>query len=494
MSVKPIELATVAGISVPTGHYIDGRHVSSAESFATNSPIDGRLLAQISLGREHEVDAAVSAADAAFPAWAALGPEGRLPYLQRFAAGIQARGDDLARIESEDAGVLLSRMQHGVVARSASNIGFFAEYALKLADRRIEGDAATHRLRYDAAGPCAIVTPWNGPLMLATWRVGPALAAGNTVVLKPPEWAPLTCALLGQIAHDAGLPPGVFNVLHGTGEPTGARLVADPRIRRIAFTGSVPTAKAIARVAAENLVPCGFELGGKSAFVVLEDADLDAAAGTAALMYRNAGQVCLAGTRFLVHEAVAEDFQRRMHSYVEKLKVGDPREPSTEIGPLIHPRQFARVSGFVERALQAGARAAWGGARHEFGAQYYQPTLITNVDSADEIVRNEVFGPVLVWQTFQDDAEAIARANDSHYGLAGVIWGEQGHATAVADQVRTGMIWVNAYFLRDLVAPFGGIRNSGIGREGGEWSFEFYCDLKDVMLPKKPYRASFSHS
>jgi 5-carboxymethyl-2-hydroxymuconic-semialdehyde dehydrogenase len=211
-------------------------------------------------------------------------------------------------------------------------------------------------------------------------------------------------------------------------------------------------------------------------------------------MYRNAGQVCLAGTRLLVHEKIAAELQQRMHAYVQKLKVGDPRQADTEIGPLIHPRQHQRVSGFVERALAQGARAVWGGKPHSAGAQYYQPTLLENVASSDEIVQNEVFGPVLVWQTFKTDADAIAMANDTQYGLAGCVFGEMAHATALADQVRTGMIWVNSFFLRDLAAPFGGLKNSGIGREGGEWSFEFYCDLKDVMLPKKPYRASFSHS
>jgi acyl-CoA reductase-like NAD-dependent aldehyde dehydrogenase len=486
--------ASVAGTAVPTGHYIDGRFVSSGETFEVFSPIDGRLLARMSAGLDDHVDAAVAAAAAAFPAWAGLGPAGRLPRLQRFAAGVRARGDELARVESEDAGVLLARMQHGVVARSAANIGFFADFAQHLTDKRIEADAAIHRLRYDPAGVCAIITPWNGPLMLATWRLGPALAAGNTVVLKPPEWAPLTCSLLAEIADQAGMPAGVFNVVHGLGQPTGARLVADRRVRRIAFTGSVPTARSIARSAADNLVPCAFELGGKSAFIVLADADLDAAAGTAALMYRNAGQVCLAGTRFLVHESVAAEFQRRMSEYVGRLKVGDPRDPATEVGPMIHQRQLDRVNGFVERALAGGAEAPWGGRRHAAGELYYEPTLITGVASGDEIVQNEVFGPVLVWQTFSDDAQAIAMANDTQYGLAGVCYGQQDHAIAVADQVRTGMIWVNSYFLRDLNAPFGGMGNSGIGREGGEWSFEFYCDLKDVMVPRKPYRASFSHS
>jgi 5-carboxymethyl-2-hydroxymuconic-semialdehyde dehydrogenase len=338
-----------------------------------------------------------------------------------------------------------------------------------------------------------IITPWNAPLMLSTWKLGPALAAGNTCILKPPEWAPLTCSLLADCADAAGLPPGVFNVVQGTGNQAGAALVRDPRLARISFTGSVPTAKLIAQAAAANLVPCSLELGGKSPFIVLADADVEQAAATGALMYRNAGQVCLAGTRFLVHEAVAEGFVAALRSQVEQLTVGDPRDEATEVGPIIHPRQVERVAGFVERAVAAGARLLWGGSRHSFGAQYYQPTMLTDVAQDSEIVQNEVFGPVLTLQTFAHDAEAIALANGTDYGLGGVCYGETEHATAVADQVRTGFIWINAFGIRDLAAPFGGIKRSGVGREGGDWSFDFFCDVKDVVLPKKPFRASFSH-
>jgi acyl-CoA reductase-like NAD-dependent aldehyde dehydrogenase len=329
--------------------------------------------------------------------------------------------------------------------------------------------------------------------MLSTWKLGPALAAGNTCVLKPPEWAPLTCSLLADAAHAAGLPPGVFNVVQGLGATAGARLVADPRIARISFTGSVPTAKLIAQAAAANLVPCSLELGGKSAFIVLPDADLEAAAATGALMYRNAGQVCLAGTRFLVHASVAEAFVAAMRRHVERLVVGDPRDEATEVGPIIHPRQLERVAGFVDRAVAGGARVLWGGARHGFGPQYYQPTMLTNLRQDDEIVQNEVFGPVLTLQTFASDDEAVALANGTDYGLGGVCYGETAHAAALAERVRTGFIWVNSFGIRDLAAPFGGIKRSGVGREGGAWSFDFFCDVKDVVLPKKPFVASFSH-
>jgi 5-carboxymethyl-2-hydroxymuconic-semialdehyde dehydrogenase len=483
---------SVAGIEVSPHHYIDGRRVASSTTFELHSPIDQRLLGRISTGLDEHVSAAVTAARAAFPAWATLGADRRKPILDRFAAEIGARASGFCILESNDAGVLLSRMRHGVVPRAMLNISYFAEHALSLQDRTLETDQATHLVRHDPAGVTAIITPWNAPLMLGTWKIGPALAAGNTVVLKPPEWAPLTSSLLADAAHAAGVPAGVLNVVQGGGATTGAALVADARLSRISFTGSVPTARQIARVAGGNLVPCSLELGGKSPFIVLEDADLDNAAATAALMYRNAGQVCLAGTRLLVHRAVAPAFITAMRGYVEKLRVGDPREEATEVGPIIHPRQVERVKGFVDRAVAAGATALWGGSVHPFGPQYFAPTLLTDVKQDAEIVQNEVFGPVLTLQTFASDAEVIALANDVDYGLGGVCYGEVAHATAIASAVQTGFIWVNSFGIRDLAAPFGGCKRSGIGREGGEWSFEFFCDIKDVVVPKKPFRASFS--
>lgn len=483
----------VAGVAVSPDHYIDGQRVASAQRFDLHCPIDQSLLGSMCEAGAAEVDAAIQAALRAFPAWSALTAAQRQPLLNRFAEEIGRRADDLCVLESNDAGVLLSRMRHGVVPRAMLNIRWFAEHALTLQNRPIDTEQAHHIVRHDPAGVVAIITPWNAPLMLSTWKLGPALAAGNTCVLKPPEWAPLTCSLLADAAHAAGLPPGVFNVIQGSGAITGAALVSDPRLARVSFTGSVPTARWIAQAAGANLVPCSLELGGKSPFIVLEDADLDAAAATGALMYRNAGQVCLAGTRFLVHEGVAARFVETLQGYVAQLRVGDPRDEATEVGPIIHPRQVERVDGFVQRARAAGARVLWGGARHEFGPQYYQPTMLTNVSQDSEIVQSEVFGPVLTLQTFADDAQAIEWANDTDYGLGGVCYGETEHAIDVAQQVRTGFIWVNSFGIRDLAAPFGGIKRSGVGREGGDWSFEFFCDIKDVVVPKKPFRASFSH-
>lgn len=487
------ETLTVAGHSVSPHHYINGQRVASDLLFDLRSPIDQSLLGQISEGTPAHVDAAIQAAQKAFPAWSALSAAERKPYLDRFAAEIGKRAEAFCQLESTDAGVLLSRMAHGVVPRAMLNISWFAEHALTLQDHPIDTEQAQHIVRHDPAGVVVIITPWNAPLMLATWKLGPALAAGNTVIVKPPEWAPLTSSLLADCAHAAGLPPGVFNIVQGSGASTGAKLVSDPRLARVSFTGSVPTAKRIAQAAGANLVPCSLELGGKSPFIVLADADIDNAAATGALMYRNAGQVCLAGTRFLVHSKIRDAFVAAMRGYVEKLNVGDPRDAATEVGPIIHPRQVDRVQGFVQRALADGAELLWGGAPHPFGAQYYQPTMLTNVRQDSEIVQNEVFGPVLTLQTFDSDAELIELANGTDYGLGGVCYGETEHATAIAQQVRTGFIWVNSFGIRDLAAPFGGIKRSGIGREGGNWSFEFFCDIKDVVVPKKPFRASFSH-
>lgn len=483
----------VGDVTVSALHYIDGQRVASPAAFDVFSPIDQRPLGRVAQGLDEHTDAAVGAALAAFDEWSALGAGGRLPYLQRFAEEIGRRADAFSVVESNDAGVLLSRMRHGIVPRAMLNIASFARAALTLQDRTLETEQATHLIRHDPAGVCAIVTPWNSPLMLTTWKAGPALASGNTVVVKPPEWAPLTCSLLADAAHAAGLPPGVFNVVQGTGPVTGARLVADPRLSRISFTGSAPTARLIAQAAGANLVPMSLELGGKSPFIVLADADLDAAAATGALMYRNATQVCLAGTRFLVDERVRDAFIDKMRAHVERLVVGDPRKDATEVGPIIHPRQLERIAGYVERAKAAGSEVLWGGSRHAFGPLYYQPTMLTGMRQEDEIVQEEVFGPVLVLQGFADEEEAIALANGVDYGLGGVCFGETRRATAIAERVRTGFIWINSFGIRDLAAPFGGCKRSGIGREGGDWSFDFFCDVKDVIVPKQPFKPSFAH-
>ena len=476
-------MTEVEGVTVPTGHLIGGEWVESDTTFEVRSPLDwdGWKLAEVSAGGRGEVDAAVAAAREAFGAWAALGPEGRLPYLSRLADAIEAAVPDLAAVETVDNGSLLEAMRERVLPRGANNIRFFADWAVE----RLEEPARTlhggerNRVRHDPAGVTAVSTPWNAPFMLATWRVGPALAAGNTVVLKPPEWAPLTCTMLGELAREAGLPPGVLNVVNGSGAEAGAPLTGHPEVDRVAFTGSPQTARTVYGDAARNLTPVSFELGGKSPFVVFGDADLDAAAATAAYQYDNSGQVCLAGTRLLVQDDVAGDFMDRFRAEVDRIRVGDPREEGTTYGPLIHPVALERVEGHVRRAQEQGAKLLFGGERLE--GLYYPPTLFTDVPADAEILQREVFGPVLTLQTFASEEEGIALANATDYGLAATIYtGSEEVAERASAAVGAGTVWVNCFYVRDLETPFGGAKDSGIGREGGHHSFDFYCDVKTV--------------
>jgi len=475
--------AEVEGVAVLTGHYIGGERVDSGEALEVRSPIDwdGWKLADVARGGAAEVDAAVAAARRAFPAWAALGPDGRHTVLTRLADAIDAAVPRLADVETVDNGSLHEAMSLRVLPRAANNIRFFADYAVeRLAepDRTLPG-GERNRVRHDPAGVVAVSTPWNAPFMLATWRVGPALAAGNSVVLKPPEWAPLTCSMLGDLADEAGVPPGVLNIVHGTGAEAGAPLTGHPDVDRVAFTGSPVTARTVYGDAAAHLTPVSFELGGKSPFLVFEDADLDAAAATAAYQYDNSGQVCLAGTRLLVQSSVLDQFLERFTARVGEIVVGDPRRPETTYGPLIHPVALERVTGHVQRAREAGARLVFGG--EPLGGLYYPPTLFTDVPAEAEILHREVFGPVLTLQEFADEDEAIRLANATDYGLAATVYtGSEERAERVAGAIVAGTVWVNCFYVRDLETPFGGARESGIGREGGRHSFDFYCDVKTI--------------
>jgi aminomuconate-semialdehyde/2-hydroxymuconate-6-semialdehyde dehydrogenase len=475
----------VAGVEISTDHFIDGKRVASPRTFPNCSPIDGKHLADVSAGGAAEVDAAVDAARRAFPGWAGLGPEGRHRVLKKFAQAIRDRAKELSAVETADNGSLLMGNLARVMPRAALNIEFFADRALSLGHEQIDSPEVINHVRYDPAGVAALITPWNAPFMLTTWKVGPALAAGDTVVVKPPEWAPLTCSMMADLAAEAGIPAGVLNVVQGIGEEAGAALAAHPGIDRLSFTGSTDTAKLIGQSAARSLTPVSFELGGKSPYIVCADADLDAAAQTAAGQYINAGQVCLAGTRILVDAAVAETFQNRLRAEVTHMTVGDPREKSTRVGPLITPEHFRRVAGFVDRALESGVKPLWGGKRHSAGELYFEPTLLEGARQNMEIVQREVFGPVLTWQTFRDEDELIELANGTHYGLAAMVFSRnQERAMRIASRVTAGTVWVNCFFVRELAAPFGGSRDSGIGREGGNWSFDFYCDVKNIAALK----------
>jgi aminomuconate-semialdehyde/2-hydroxymuconate-6-semialdehyde dehydrogenase len=485
----------VEGVRVDTRHWIGGERVPSASRFVDVSPIDETPLGEIAAGGAAEVDRAVAAARAAFPAWAETSVSERAAILRRVADGIDARAEELARVETRDNGSLLRSHRRGVMPRVGMNFRFFADLSEELAHDDMEVRGHRERITFDPSGVTAVITPWNAPLMLATWRIGPALAAGNTVVVKPPEWAPLTASLLADIAHDAGLPAGVLNVVQGLGPEAGAALSRHPGIDRLSFTGSVPTAGLVAAAAAPNIVPLSFELGGKSPLLVFDDCDLDLAVDLAVEQFDNAGQVCLGAFRLLVQDSIADEFLDRVVARAERLVQGDPRDEATDISALISRQHFERVAGFVERAVANGAKPVLGGAPNaELGGLFYPPTVLVGAEPGSEILTEEVFGPVLTFQTFSTEEEGVAMANDTRFGLAATLaTGDQDRAERVSARLNAGTVWVNCFFVRDLGAPFGGNGRSGIGREGGIWSFDFYCDVKNTVFSPTGWNQERSH-
>jgi betaine-aldehyde dehydrogenase/5-carboxymethyl-2-hydroxymuconic-semialdehyde dehydrogenase len=468
-------------LEVSADHYIGGRRVSSARTFTDVSPIDEQPLAEVARGGALEAALALEAADDAFPAWAALGPAGRAVYLKRLADLIDANVERLAEVECLDMAMLLRSLRARVIGRGARNFRAYAELAASHEERAWSSNGTANRVLRRPAGPVVVITPWNAPFMLATWKIAPALAAGCTVVLKPAEWSPLSASLLADLADEAELPPGVLNVVQGIGEEVGAALVSDPRARRISLTGSPETGRLIAEAAARNLVPFTAELGGKGPLLVFADADLEAAARTAAGQYDDAGQVCLAGTRLLVEETVADEFLALFDRFADEHVLGDPRDDRTTVTPLIHRKHLERVEGFVERAREAGDEIVRGG--RPAGGLFYEPTLVLPRSNESEIVQREVFGPVLTFQRFGDEAAAVALANSTRYGLSGIVFtGSTERAERVGRALRAGTVWVNTFLVRDLTAPFGGVGISGLGREGGDYALDFYSDLETLQI------------
>ena len=473
----------VHGHTVSPEHYIDGARVSSPTTFKDRSPIDGSLLAEVCRGDATTANLAISAAARAFPAWAALGPHGRAPYLRRLADLIDENVDHIAEVECWDMAMLERSLKARVIGRGARNFRAYADLACAYEERAWESNGTANRVIRHPSGPAVVITPWNAPFMLSTWKCAPALAAGSTVVLKPAEWSPLSCSMLFDLVDEAGFPPGVFNLVQGMGEEVGAALTTDRRVRRLSFTGSPETARLIGRAAADNIVPFTAELGGKNPFIVFADADLDAAAAKAALQYDDAGQVCLSGTRLLIDEAIVDDFLVRFHANVDAQVLGDPHDEATTISPLIHPEHLARVAGFVDRARRNGDEIVRGGKQPELGGNWYEQTLIRPRSNNSEVVQHEIFGPVLTLQTFASEEEAIELANSTEYGLSGILFTSNAkRAERVGRAVRAGTLWVNCFLVRDLTAPFGGAGISGIGREGGDYALDFYSDLKTLQI------------
>ena len=473
----------VGGVSVSTEHFINGQRVSSPDTFEVRSPLDWSWkLADIARGGAVEANLAVEAAIAAFPAWSALGVDGRAVYLNRLADLIDEHVPSIATVECLDMAMLEESLRLRVISRGARNFRAYAQLAADYESRQWSSNGTDNVVQRMPAGPTVVITPWNAPFMLSTWKCAPALAAGNTVILKPAEWSPLSCSLLMDLVAEADFPPGVFNVVQGLGEEVGAALVTDSRVRRISFTGSPETGRIIGQAAAANLVPFTAELGGKGPFMVFADADIEVAAQKAAVMFDDGGQVCLAGTRLLVQDTVYAAFVDRLRHYASLHVMGDSRDPATTLSPLIHPEHLARVDGFVQRARANGDAVLFGGHPTATGL-WYEPTVIVPVSNNSEVVQQEIFGPVLTLQTFTTEEEAISLANSTAYGLSAIVYTSSAErANRVGQLVRAGTVWVNCFLVRDLTAPFGGVGISGIGREGGDYALDFYSDLKMLQI------------
>ena len=474
----------IEGVSVSPDHYIGGRRVASVRTFDDRSPLDWSLkLGDFARGDAGTAEQAVAAAAKAFPNWSGASIAERATCMHRLAGLIEVNVPSIARLECLDMAMLQESLELRVIPRGARNFRAYADLACEYEGRTWTSNGTANAIQRMPAGPAVIITPWNAPFMLSTWKCAPALAAGNTVILKPAEWSPVTASVLADLVDEAGFPSGVFNIVQGIGEEVGAALVSDPRVRRVSFTGSPEAARHIGAAAARNIVPFTAELGGKSPLIVFADADLDAAARKAAGQYDDAGQVCMAGTRLLVEASVRDAFLERMLAHTDEHVLGDSRAPQTTVSPLIHPDHLAQVHGFVERARTAGDRVLRGGRVARDGGLWYEPTLIEPRSNDSEIVQNEVFGPVLTLQTFEDEAQAVALANGTRYGLSGVVYtGDEARAQRVGRAVRAGTVWVNCFLIRDLTAPFGGCGISGIGREGGDYALDFHSDLKTLQI------------
>jgi 5-carboxymethyl-2-hydroxymuconic-semialdehyde dehydrogenase len=474
--------------SQPLGHFIDGEATAGAggEPFDVLDPSTGERIGEVLAGTAQDVDAAAAAARRAFPDWSQTGGPKRRQVLHAIADAIEARAEEIALVESLDTGQPLRFMSKAAL-RGAENFRFFADRApdaqngLALPTR----DHLNYTMR-QPIGPVGVITPWNTPFMLSTWKIAPALAAGCTVVHKPAEWSPYSARLLVEIAHEAGLPAGVFNSVNGLGEGAGRALTEHRDIKAIGFVGESSTGSAIMRQGAATLKRVHFELGGKNPVIVFEDADLDRALDAVVFMiYSLNGQRCTSSSRLLVQSSIHDAFVERIAARVQRLRVGDPLDPKTEVGPLIHPRHLDKVMGYMEVARGEGATISCGGGRHDCSAEgfFVQPTLFTGARSDMRIAREEIFGPVLTVIPFSDEEDAIAKANDVDYGLAGYLWtGDSGRAHRVAQAIEAGMIWVNSENVRHLPTPFGGMKSSGIGRDGGDYSFDFYMETKNIAI------------
>lgn len=472
------------------GNFIDGRFMPPATGgwLAGIAPATGEIIARVPRSDTRDVNAAVQAARAAFPAWSSRPAAERTAILEDVAARIAARADELAALESLDTGKPRALAASMDIPRAVLNFRFFAGAVRHDATGCHEMPGALNYTLRRPLGVCALITPWNLPLYLLTWKAAPALALGNTVVAKPSELTPLTAAALCEIFADAGLPPGVFNLVHGLGVEAGQPLVEHESVRAVSFTGGTTTGARVAAAAAPRFKKLSLELGGKNPTVVFADCDFDAAvAGAVRAGFQNQGQICLCGSRVLVESSLHDRFVTAVAARMGALRLGDPADPATDLGALVSTAHLEKVESYVQLARSEGGQVT-GGGRPILGppfdrGAFLEPALVTGLAPGCRTAQEEIFGPVVTVHPFADEAEAIALANGVPYGLSASVWTRDlSRAHRVAAALEVGMVWVNTWLLRDLRVPFGGTKQSGVGREGGDWSLEFFSDARNVCI------------
>ncbi|UWS04192.1 5-carboxymethyl-2-hydroxymuconate semialdehyde dehydrogenase [Phaeobacter inhibens] len=450
--------------------------------FQTISPVDKSVICDVAHGTAADIDAAAQAARQAFAEWRDLPAVQRKKILIRIAEGIEARAEEIALCECWDTGQAYKFMSKAAL-RGAENFRYFADQVVQARDgQHLQSPTLMNVTTRMPIGPVGVITPWNTPFMLSTWKIAPALAAGCTVVHKPAEASPLTARLLVEIAEEAGLPPGALNTVNGFGDEAGKALCEHPAIRAIAFVGESRTGSLITKQGADTLKRNHLELGGKNPVIVFEDADLERALDAVIFMiYSINGERCTSSSRLLIQDSIRDDFEARLIERINNIKVGHPLDPTTEIGPLVSEEHFNKVTSYFDIATKEGATIAAGGEPVGEEGYFIRPTLFTDARNDMRIAQEEIFGPVLTSIPFTTEAEALSLANDTAYGLTGYLWtNDLTRALRFTDRLEAGMIWVNSENVRHLPTPFGGVKASGIGRDGGDWSFEFYMEQKHI--------------
>ena len=474
-------------------NYISGEFIEpeTGEWLKNFSPATGKIIALVPKSGQHDINMAVESAIQALPSWSALTNVDRANWLDKIADKLETKYEEIAELESKDTGKPISLAREVDAYRSVKNFRFFANMIRNLNEESYEMEDATNRVIYKPVGVGALITPWNLPLYLLSWKVAPAIGMGNTVVCKPSEMTPLTADLLMKTIDEIGLPKGVVNLVHGDGMGAGSPLVSHENVSLVSFTGGTSTGSIVAKSAASSFKKLSLELGGKNASIIFDDCNLEnTVKGVVRSGFLNQGQVCLCGSRILVQEKIYDEFVKKFVSEVQNMKIGDPSDENTKLGALISPEHLSKVEEYIEIAKDEGGTVLTGGYPNlpkEFkNGNWISPTVIADLDVNSRCSTEEIFGPVVTIHKFSNEKEAIEIANNTRYGLAGSIWtNDLEKANRVAESIHTGMIWINTWLHRDLRVPFGGVKDSGVGREGGKWSLSFFSEAMNICIKHK---------